>query len=156
MVKRSKIKLAFSWLIAFVLIFSPLVSTFMPIAAAETSGDFEVSVSYDANGGSGEMKPLTVACMEYITLPENGFIAPEGCTFKTWDIGGTEYAPNEEVQIRSDTVVKAVWKDVSEVSEESDVGPSAETDPTGLTEVKDSLLEVGSETLDASWPDPPR
>ena len=61
MVKRSKIKLAFSWLIAFVLIFSPLVSTFMPIAAAETSGDFEVSVSYDANGGSGEMKPLTVA-----------------------------------------------------------------------------------------------
>ncbi|HFI0333311.1 TPA: SpaH/EbpB family LPXTG-anchored major pilin [Streptococcus suis] len=153
--KRSKIKLTFSWLIAFVLIFSPLVSAFMTIAAAETSGDFEVSVSYDANGGSGEMKTLTVARMEYITLPENGFIAPEGCTFKTWDIGGTEYAPNEEVQIRSDTVVKAIWKDVSEVSEESDVGPSAETDPTGLTEVKDSLLEVGSETLDASWPDPP-
>lgn len=156
MVKRSKIKLIFSWLIAFILIFSSLVSTFMPIAASEISGDFEVSVSYDANGGSGEMKPLTVACMEYITLPEHGFIAPEGCTFKTWDIGGTEYAPNEEVQIRSDTVVKAVWKDVSEVSEESDVGPSAETDPTGLTEVKDSLLEVGSETSDASWPDPPR
>ncbi|HFU4084157.1 TPA: SpaH/EbpB family LPXTG-anchored major pilin [Streptococcus suis] len=153
--KRSKIKLTFSWLIAFVLIFSPLVSAFMTIAAAETSGDFEVSVSYDANGGSGEMKTLTVARMEYITLPENGFIAPEGCTFKTWDIGGTEYAPNEEVQIRSDTVVKAIWKDVSEVSEESDVGPSAETEPAGLTEVKDSLLEVGSETLDASWPDPP-
>ena len=109
--KRSKIKLTFSWLIVFVLMFSPLASAFMPIAAAETSGDFEVSVSYDANGGSGEMKPLTVACMEYITLPENGFIAPEGCTFKTWDIGGTEYAPGAEMTIGDDTVVKAVWED---------------------------------------------
>ena len=65
--KRSKIKLTFSWLIVFVLMFSPLASAFMPIAAAETSGDFEVSVSYDANGGSGEMKPLTVACMESVS-----------------------------------------------------------------------------------------
>jgi hypothetical protein len=44
---------------------------------------------------------------EKLTLPENGFTAPEGKEFDKWDLG----AVGAEVAITADTTVKAQWKD---------------------------------------------
>ena len=68
------------------------------------------TVSFDANGGTGTMNPVTGVSGEY-TLPECTFTAPEGKTFKCWTIGDTEKDAGDKVTITADTTVKAVWKD---------------------------------------------
>ncbi|EPD32758.1 LPXTG-domain-containing protein cell wall anchor domain, partial [Propionimicrobium lymphophilum ACS-093-V-SCH5] len=72
-----------------------------------------VTVSYDANGGSGEMKAVTVdKGSEYTVLP-NGFTAPDDTQeFKAWEVNGQEVAPGTEITVNGDTVVKAVWKKI--------------------------------------------
>ncbi|MDE6411215.1 MAG: InlB B-repeat-containing protein [Clostridia bacterium] len=44
----------------------------------------DVTISFDANGGTGEMTPITKAYNAYLTLPANGFTAPDGKTFQGW------------------------------------------------------------------------
>ena len=70
------------------------------------------TVKFAANGGSGSMKAQTVTEGEKLTLPENGFTAPEGKQFKAWDVGGKECAAGAQVAITANTTVKAVWEDV--------------------------------------------
>ncbi|PMB91097.1 InlB B-repeat-containing protein [Varibaculum cambriense] len=72
-----------------------------------------VKVSYDANGGSGEMKPVTVdKGSEYTVLP-NGFTAPDDTQeFKAWEVDGQEVAPGAKITVKDNTVVKAIWKDI--------------------------------------------
>ena len=72
-----------------------------------------VKVSYDANGGSGEMKPATVdKGSEYTVLP-NGFTAPDDTQeFKAWEVNGQEVAPGTKIKADKDTVIKAVWKKI--------------------------------------------
>jgi len=71
-----------------------------------TSG---VTVSFDANGGSGSMQDVTGVAGSYV-LPACGFTAPEYMQFKAWEVDGTEYAPGAPVQATVDFVVKAVWE----------------------------------------------
>ena len=71
----------------------------------------QVKVSYDGNGGSGEMAAVTVGKgSKYAVLP-NGFTAPdENQEFKAWEVNGEEVAPGTEITVNDDTVVKALWK----------------------------------------------
>ena len=71
-----------------------------------------VTVTYDGNGGSGEMKPATVDKGSTYNLVANGFTAPENQKFKGWKIGDTEYAPGDEITVNEDTKVEAVWEDI--------------------------------------------
>ncbi len=70
------------------------------------------TVSFDPNGGSGEMDPVTVPYGEKYTLPENGFTAPEDKEFDKWDAG----APGEEIEVTGNLTLKALWKVRSAVS----------------------------------------
>ncbi|QYB15733.1 InlB B-repeat-containing protein [Schaalia turicensis] len=72
-----------------------------------------VKVSYDANGGSGEMKPATVdKGSEYTVLP-NSFKAPDDTQeFDTWEVNGERVAPGATIKADKDTVIKAVWKKI--------------------------------------------
>ena len=72
----------------------------------------QVKVTYDANGGSGEMKGATVDKGSTYKLLASTFTAPENQEFKTWEIDGKEVAPDTEITVTKDTVVKAVWKDI--------------------------------------------
>ena len=73
----------------------------------------QVKVSYDANGGSGEMKPVTVDKGSNYTVLPNAFKAPDGTQeFDTWEVNGQKVAPNTEITVNGDTVVKAVWKKI--------------------------------------------
>ena len=73
----------------------------------------QVKVSYDANGGSGEMKPATVdKGSEYTVLP-NSFKAPDDTQeFDTWEVNGERVAPGATIKADKDTVIKAVWKKI--------------------------------------------
>ena len=145
MIKKRKNKGIMSRIMVLFLMLGLILPGAVPVVAAEISETPLVEVSFDPQGGTGTMDSVFCSLMTNITLPENGFMAPEGKTFKIWENEGKEYAPNEEVQIRSDTVVKAVWKDVSEVSEESDVGPSAEAEPAGSVDVELPQTELPEE-----------
>ena len=73
-----------------------------------------VTVSYDANGGSGEMKSATVdKGSEYTVLP-NGFTAPDDTQeFDTWEVNGEKVAPGTAIKADKDTVIKAIWKKIT-------------------------------------------
>ncbi|MBP3204007.1 MAG: InlB B-repeat-containing protein, partial [Lachnospiraceae bacterium] len=77
-----------------------------------------VTVSFDANGGTGSMEPISVTERSRFTLPENGF-TKDGARFSKWNVivthdgmsSGSYKDPGATVYVDAgDTVVvKAVW-----------------------------------------------
>ena len=67
----------------------------------------ECTVTYDANGGSGEMDSVTLKPGQKLTPPKSFFVAPDGKTFDRWDCG----EPGDMIEITDDLVVRAIWKD---------------------------------------------
>ncbi len=75
--------------------------------------DTMVNVSYDANGGSGEMAGAIQKKGSKYTLSENSFKAPnEKQEFKAWEVNGKEVAAGTEITLDKDTKIKAIWKDI--------------------------------------------
>ena len=70
------------------------------------------TVSYDANKGTGEMKGKTVNKGSKYEILSNAFTAPDNQEFKAWEVDGKEVAPNSEITVSKDTVVKAIWKKI--------------------------------------------
>ena len=68
------------------------------------------AITFDANGGSGTMAPVSGIAGEY-TLPKCTFTAPEGKRFKCWSVGGSEKAAGDKITVTADTTLTAVWKD---------------------------------------------
>ena len=72
-------------------------------------------MSFDANGGTGEMSPVTVNTEDEYTAPECAFTAPEGQEFDCWtNADGTETYPagTSLGLLAGDTTLYAKWKDV--------------------------------------------
>ena len=89
--------------------------------AGEGEGDSEppavtqFTVSFDANGGAGEMEPVTVNADAEFAAPECAFTAPEGQEFDCWtNADGTETYPagTSLGLLAGDTTLYAKWKDV--------------------------------------------
>ena len=68
------------------------------------------AITFDANGGTGAMAPVSGIAGEY-TLPECTFTAPDGKQFKCWSVGGREKAVGDKITVTADTTLTAVWKD---------------------------------------------
>ncbi|MBQ6662996.1 MAG: bacterial Ig-like domain-containing protein, partial [Firmicutes bacterium] len=66
----------------------------------------EYEISFDANGGDGEMEAQTAYEGKKFELPECGFTAPGGYEFDAWDKG----AAGDEITVTENTVIKAQWK----------------------------------------------
>ena len=76
----------------------------------------EVTISFDPNGGTGTMQPMKVKSGENFTLPECTFTPPEGKEFAGWlAVNGTVYPAGDNVISFSSSVLKATWKDTTEV-----------------------------------------
>ena len=76
----------------------------------------EVTISFDPNGGTGTMQPMKVKSGEYFTLPECTFTPPEGKEFTGWLApNGNEFPAGESVYSTNSVVLKATWKDTTEV-----------------------------------------
>ncbi len=83
-----------------------------------------VEVKFEANGGSKTMdasilalekanspqgqSPVLPAVFE---LPECKFIPPAGKEFAGWQVGNDTKKAGESIQVKADTIVKALWKD---------------------------------------------
>ena len=89
--------------------------------AGEGEGDSEppavtqFTVSFDANGGAGEMDPVTVNADAEYTAPECAFTAPDGQEFDCWtNADGSETYPagTSLGLLAGDTTLYAKWKDV--------------------------------------------
>ena len=76
----------------------------------------KLTVSFDPNGGSGSMDPVTVDYGATYLFPENGFTAPEGKRFAHWAIdsldGDTTAVPGGGLKILRVTTAYAVWEDI--------------------------------------------
>ena len=76
----------------------------------------KVTISFDPNGGTGTMQPMKVKSGENFTLPECTFTPPEGKEFAGWlAANGTVYPAGDNVISFSSSVLKATWKDTTEV-----------------------------------------
>ncbi|EFM26265.1 LPXTG-motif cell wall anchor domain protein [Peptoniphilus duerdenii ATCC BAA-1640] len=70
-----------------------------------------VIVSFDKNGGTGNMADQPVEKGKAYVLPACGFTAPANKEFKAWEVNGTEYQPESSITVNANTTVKAIWKD---------------------------------------------
>ena len=70
----------------------------------------DCTITYDGNGGSGSMGPVTVKAETNYILPACGFTAPADQEFKAWEIGGTEYKVGDSYTVNGDIEIKALWK----------------------------------------------
>ena len=72
------------------------------------------TLTFDANGGSGTMAPITDLTGEY-TLPANGFTAPSGKQFKGWSLT-TAGETVTKVDMTENRTVYAIWEDIPVVT----------------------------------------
>ena len=76
----------------------------------------EITISFDPNGGTGTMQPMKVKSGEEFELPECTFTPPEGKEFAGWLAeNGKVYPAGDIVLSYSSSVLKATWKDTTEV-----------------------------------------
>ena len=70
----------------------------------------DCTITFDGNGGSGSMGPVTVKAGTNYILPNCGFTAPTDQEFKAWEIGGTEHEVGDSYTVNGDTEIKALWE----------------------------------------------
>ena len=70
----------------------------------------DCTITFNGNGGSGSMEPVTVKAETNYILPACGFTAPADQEFKAWEIGGTEYKVGDSYTVRGDTEINALWE----------------------------------------------
>ena len=99
------------------------------------------TVSFDPNGGTGTMTSVTVNAGEEYTLPANGFNAPAGKEFNSWDKG----LPGAKITIEGDTVIIAQWKDAEGVQPKTCIVSFAPNGGTGT--MSPVTVEKGSEYI---------
>ena len=72
------------------------------------------TLTYDENGGSGEMEAQTVNEGATVTVKANAFTAPAGYSFKEWNTNskgsGTKYTIGQSVTMTNDITLYAVWQ----------------------------------------------
>lgn len=74
--------------------------------------DTNITISFDANGGTGSMEPIKVEKGNEVTLPANTFTR-EGYTFDGWKTGptsGTSYGDKSSLKPKGNMKLYAQWK----------------------------------------------
>ena len=70
-----------------------------------------ISVSFNANGGTGSMSEVEATANAPFILPACEFTAPEGKVFDKWQVNGATYENGTSVVLEEDTEILALWKD---------------------------------------------
>ncbi len=94
------------------------------------------TVSFDANGGDGEMYDVYGVSGEYL-LPECGFTAPADKQFKGWatSADGDVFTENS-IAVDADVTLYAVWEDIPS----EDVRIPGDANGDGYVSGKDLIL----------------
>ena len=69
-------------------------------------------ITFDNNGGSGNMDKMQIEENNELTLPECAFAPPTNKEFVKWQIGTEYYMPGDKVTITQATTVAAIWDDI--------------------------------------------
>ncbi|MBR5301687.1 MAG: InlB B-repeat-containing protein [Clostridia bacterium] len=73
----------------------------------------EYTVSFDAQGGTGTMDPVSVLAGTIFTAPECAFGAPQGMSFEGWHVddefSAGHYRTGDDIYVYSDITLKAGW-----------------------------------------------
>ena len=80
------------------------------VTVGEGASLADCTITFDGNGGSGSMGPVTVKAGANYILPECGFTAPADQELKAWEISGTEYKVGDSYTVLGDTEIKALWE----------------------------------------------
>ena len=80
------------------------------VTVGEGASLADFNITFNGNGGSGSMEPVTVKAGTNYILPECGFTAPADQEFKAWEIGGAEYKVGDSYTVDRDTEIKALWE----------------------------------------------
>lgn len=89
----------------------------------------DVVITFDKNGGTGEMKPVRKEVGDEYLLPECAFTAPEGKQFANWDIDGTNYDPNDEITVSESITVTAEWDTIPPTDPPTEPPTETPTEP---------------------------
>ena len=88
--------------------------TYMIGAKVNTLSDKEVkqvTISFDKNGGSGEMQAVKVKANEDYKLPQCTFTAPDNQEFDAWQVNNERKNVSDTIKADKDLTIKALWKD---------------------------------------------
>ena len=120
---------------------SPVISNLMIYAKWSTDN---VTVHFDANGGSGTMDDVLSKKDAAYKLPSCSFTGPRGRAFDRWSLGN----PGDEVVLRADTIVYAIWKgaDYSYMNETTTPTAPTETAYSGGTTTGGGTTNTGTTT----------
>lgn len=94
-------------------------------------------VSFNSNGGTGNMSSKEIEKDKEYKLPNCTFTAPSGKEFKAWKIDNKEYKVGQSLKITKNTAINAVWqektKDYTEYTYK-------DYDAMGKTEQRDFMI----------------
>ncbi|MBF1054668.1 MAG: InlB B-repeat-containing protein, partial [Parvimonas sp.] len=68
-------------------------------------------VTFDKNGGSGEMKDVEVENGGIFVVPKCDFTAPSGMEFDSWEYLNEKTEIGHKYQISKNIILKALWKE---------------------------------------------
>lgn len=68
------------------------------------------TITFDANGGTWKMDPVTVEDGTLYELPGSSFIAPDGKEFDGWLINGQKKNPGDKITVTSNLTIQAQWR----------------------------------------------
>ena len=86
------------------------VSSDAEVTVGEGASLADFTITFDRNGGSGNMDSVTVKAGTNYILPACGFTVPTDQQFKAWEISGTEYKVGDSYTVLGDTEIKALWE----------------------------------------------
>ena len=110
----------------------------------------DCTITFNGNGGSGSMEPVTVKAETNYILPECGFTAPADQEFKAWEIGGTEYKVGDSYTVNGDIEIKALWK--NSVITPSTYTVTVSNDGNGTGAATPSTAAAGAEITLSAMP----
>ena len=80
------------------------------VTVGEGASLADCTITFNGNGGSGNVDSVTVKAGTNYILPACGFTAPTDQEFKAWEISGTEYKVGDTYTVSGDTEIKALWE----------------------------------------------
>ena len=93
-----------------------VISSYDQSFKATWKGKEKITITFDPNGGTGTMQPMKVKSGEKFKLPECTFTPPKGKEFAGWlAVNGKVYPAGDIVSSVGSSVLKATWKDATEV-----------------------------------------
>lgn len=111
-------------------------------------------ISFNPNGGSGEMKSVEVEDGKNYTLPKNEFKAPEGKKFKSWTFEEDEQKEGYVLAVTRNLELKANWENIKKIDATTQSDPKVKEDASkeeDKLEVSENLASDAVGIANGEW-----